>query len=72
MAKVAKVVELVASSDTSFDEAMKTALKRASKTLRDITGMEVTNQTVDVKDGQITNYKITVKLAFGMEDSDSV
>jgi len=65
---VAKVIELVGSSDEGWSEAADTAVKTASKSINNITGVEVVSMTAQVKDGAISTYKATVKVAFGVED----
>ncbi|NOZ48780.1 MAG: dodecin domain-containing protein [Chloroflexi bacterium] len=67
MAKVAKVIELVGSSEKSWDDAVEAAVKSAAQTLHGITGVEVLHWTAKIKDGKITDYKATVKVAFGVE-----
>lgn len=64
---VAKVVELVASSPTSFDDAVRQAVREASKTIRGIRGMEVVGFNVKVNDGKLKEYRVNVKVAFGVE-----
>lgn len=67
MATVAKVIELVAESDRSFDDAVQQGLSVAAETLRGITGLEVKNWTATVRDNRITHYKVTLHVAFGIE-----
>lgn len=50
---IARVSEIVASSPESFDEAVKQGLKRATKTLRGITGFEVTRMQGKVEKGKL-------------------
>ena len=71
MTHVAEVVEIVGSSDKSWEDAARVALNEASKTIRGITGMELTDMTarVDPSTGNITEYHSTIKLAFGVEHS---
>jgi flavin-binding protein dodecin len=66
--KVAKIIELVGSSDQSWSEAADTAVQTASKSIKNITGLEVVSMTAQVDDGNIVMYKSTVKIAFGVED----
>ena len=66
--RVAKIIELVGSSDQSWSEAADTAVKTASKSIKNITGLEVVSMTAQVNDGNIVTYKSTVKIAFGVED----
>jgi len=67
MSPVAKVIELVGTSSTSWQDAVEVALREASKTIRNITGVETTNMTAVVEDNQITAWRVTVKIAFGIE-----
>ncbi len=65
---VAKVIELVGESNVGWEDAVRNAIKDASKTVDNITGVEVYNLTANVRDGQIMDYKANVKLAFGVMD----
>ena len=70
---VVKVLELVGSSPNSFSDAVRNAVKRASQTLRNIRGVEVVSSTADVGDnGELTTYKVNVKIAFVLEGSQDV
>ena len=64
---VAKVIELVAESEKSFDDAIQQGLATASETIRGITGLEVENMTCTVRDNRITHYKVTLHVAFRIE-----
>ena len=65
---VVKVLELVGSSPNSFSDAVRNAVKRASETIRNIQGVEVLQSNATVGDnGDITNYKVNVKIAFLLE-----
>jgi flavin-binding protein dodecin len=68
MQTVAKIVELVGSSDQGWAEAADAAVKTASKTIKNITGVEVIAMTAQVTDGSISTFKATVKVAFGVQD----
>lgn len=65
--RTAKIVELVASSRKGFDDAIRTALKDASATTRGITGAHVESMTLKCDDGKILEYKVSLKVAFGIE-----
>lgn len=67
--RIVKITELVGSSDKGWQEAAKVALDEATKTIRGITGLEVISKTgtVDPNTGNITQYKTTIKVAFGVE-----
>lgn len=66
---VAKIVELVGSSDKGWEDAAQAAVSEAMKTLRGVRGVEVVGQTaqIDSKTGKITKYRTCVKLSFGVE-----
>lgn len=66
---IAKITEIIGSSDKGWEEAAQVALDEASKTIRGITGLEVIDKTatVDPDTGKITNYKTNIKLVFGVE-----
>lgn len=64
---VVKVVELVGDSRVSWEEAVKTAVREAAKTVRNISGVEVLNYTGNVENGEIVEFKANVKIAFRVE-----
>lgn len=68
MSKVAKVIEIVGSSKEGWAEAADAAVRTASKSVKNITGVQVGGMTAQVEDGKISSYKTTVKIAFGVED----
>ncbi|HEY3172835.1 MAG TPA: dodecin family protein [Thermoanaerobaculia bacterium] len=65
---VAKIIELVASSNKSWDDAVRAAVAEAAKTVRGIRGVDVEDWTARVQDGRIVEYKANVKIAFGVEE----
>jgi dodecin len=69
MTHVAKIIEIVGSSDESWQDAAQAALNESKKTVHGITGIEVGDMTakVDPNNGAITQYHTTVKIAFGVE-----
>jgi flavin-binding protein dodecin len=69
MTDIANVIELVGSSDKSWEDAAQVALQEARKTIHEITGIEVGDMTakVDSNTGNITEYHTAVKLAFGVK-----
>jgi dodecin len=64
---VAKIIELIASSDKSWDDAVRAAVAEAAKSVRGIRGVDVQDWTARVKDNRIVEYKANVKIAFGVE-----
>jgi dodecin len=69
VANVVKVIELVGSSPQGWDEAAQNAVQEAAKTIRNITGVEMTNMTAEVSNGRISEYRATLKIAFIVETS---
>ena len=65
---VAKVTEISASSAESFDDAIKQGIRRADETLDKIRGAWVSEMKVDVEDGEITNYRVNLKVTFVLKD----
>jgi len=61
---VAKVIELTASSNKSFEDAIEQGIKRATKTLNNVEGAWVQEQKVVVKKGKITEYRVNMKVTF--------
>jgi flavin-binding protein dodecin len=68
MSSVAKVSEISARSEKSFEDAMKLGLARASKTLRNITSAWIKEQRLDIKDGSITGYQVNMMVTFVIDD----
>jgi dodecin len=67
---VVKVVELVGSSESSFSDAVRNAVKTASRTVRNIQGVDVVSSSATVgEDGELTLYKVDCKVAFLIESS---
>jgi flavin-binding protein dodecin len=64
---VAKVVEISSSSPTSFEDAVKTGIEKAGETLRGIQGAWVSEEKVEVEDGKITEYRVTLRVTFVLE-----
>lgn len=57
----------MANSPTSFDDAVRRAVEEAGKTIRGIRGLEVVGFNVKVNDGKLKEYRVNVKVAFGVE-----
>lgn len=64
---MAKVMELIGESDRGWEDAIRNAVRNASQTVPNITGVEVLNLTANVQNGEVVEYKANVKMAFGME-----
>ncbi|MEM9584154.1 MAG: dodecin family protein [Pseudomonadota bacterium] len=65
---VARVTEIISSSSNSFDDAIEAGVKRASKTLKNVSGAWVQDQKCTVKDGKIDEYRVILKVTFVLED----
>jgi len=65
---VAKVTEIIASSSVSFDDAIKTGVDRARKTLKGVSGAWVKDQKVVVGESGITEYRVDLKVTFVLQD----
>ena len=65
---VAKVTEISSSSTESFDDAIKKGIKRADETLDKIQGAWVNEMKVKVDDGDITEYRVNMKVTFILKD----
>lgn len=66
---VAKVVEIIASSPMSFDDALKVGIARAHKTLKNLKAAWIENQQVELDhEGQILEYRVQLKVTFLIED----
>jgi len=61
---IARVTEIVSTSDKSFDDAINNGVKRACKTLRDVRGAWVKEMKVDVADGKIAKYRVDMLVTF--------
>jgi flavin-binding protein dodecin len=65
---VARVTEIISSSEKSFDDAIKQGVKRANKTLKNVKGAWVSDQKLDIKNGKISQYRVCLKVTFVLED----
>jgi flavin-binding protein dodecin len=61
---VASITHLSARSDTSFEDAVRGGIERASSTLRNVQGAWVKDQKVEVSDGKITAYQVVLEVTF--------
>jgi flavin-binding protein dodecin len=61
---IAKVTEITAASSKGFDDAIQDGIRRASKTLENIKGAWIKEQTVVVKNGKVKEYRVNMKISF--------
>lgn len=71
MARMAKVIEIIGNSDNSWQEAADNALAEANQTVNHISGIQVGEMSADVQDGRVVSYRTTLKVAFGVEHTES-
>jgi len=69
MGNVARVTEISARSDKSFDDAMRVGLHRAAKTLRRVEGAWIKEQKVKISDGEIVSYQVDMLITFVLEEA---
>ena len=69
MTHVAKIIEIIGSSQSGWEEAAQVAIDEAGKTIHGIHGVEITDMTakVDPNTGKITEYRAAVKISFALE-----
>ena len=65
---VARVSEIQSTSKKSFEDALEQGVKRASKTLRNVSGAWIKDQRVVVSKGKITEYRVLMKVTFVLDD----
>ncbi len=65
---VAKVTEISATSTKGFEDAIKSGIARATKTLKNVRGAWVNGQKVEIENGKIKSYRVDLKVTFVLED----
>jgi len=65
--RVARVTEIIAASNKSFDDAVKIGFARARKTLRGITGLRIVEERVAVENEEIVEYRVRLEVIFVLE-----
>jgi len=61
---VARVTEIIAGSKKSFDDAIEKGLKRANKTLNNVSGAWIKDQSIVMEDGEVKEYRVVMKVTF--------
>jgi flavin-binding protein dodecin len=64
---VVKIIEVVGTSPDGWHEAVQNALEGAKETLHGLSGIEIVSHTATVRDGEINEYRATIKLAFKVD-----
>ena len=65
---VARVTEISSRSERSFEDAINQGIDRANKTLRNVKGAWIKEQSVDIDDGRITAYRVNMLVTFVLDD----
>lgn len=67
MGDVARVTEITARSETSFEDAVKIGIERATETLRNVSGAWVKEQKVEIEEGRIVAYQVDMLVTFVLD-----
>ncbi len=65
---IARVTEVIATSTTSFEDAINCAVDRAGRTLRGVKGAWVKEMKLDITDGRVSTYSVDLLITFVMDD----
>ena len=65
---VVKIIEVIASSDKSFDDATRNALKEASKTVKNIRSIYVKEMNANVENNEIVSFAVNAKVSFKVDN----
>lgn len=65
---IAKITEISATSEKSFDDAVRRGIERAGKTLQGIKGAWVNEMNVQVEDGKVTTFRVNLRVTFVLRD----
>lgn len=68
MSSVARVTTITARSESSFEDAIRVGVERASATLRNVEGAWVKEQKVDIDNGQVKTWHVTLEVTFLLDD----
>lgn len=67
--RVYKVIEIVGSSSTSIDDAIRGAISKASETVRELRWFEVKDVRGHVENGEVAHFQVSLRLGFTVSDS---
>jgi dodecin len=65
---ITKIIEVIAGSEKSFDDAVQNALMEASKSVKNIRSIYVKEMNANVEDNKIVSYGVNAKISFIVED----
>lgn len=64
---VAKIIEITCASPISFDDAIQKGINKANETLKNVKSAWVADQTLQVDQGQVTEYQVRLKVTFVLD-----
>ncbi len=67
---IARITEISSTSKQSFEDAIQTAVARATKTLRNVRGAWVKEQQIKIEDGKIVEYQVNLMITFVLDEDD--
>jgi flavin-binding protein dodecin len=67
---IARITEISSTSKKSFEEAIESAVSRATKTLRNVRGAWVKEQQIKIEDGKIVEYQVNLMITFVLDEDD--
>jgi dodecin len=70
MKKMVKVIEVIAASEKSFDDATRIAVAEAAKTVKNIQSVYIKNMNVNVENNQIVSWAVNAKISFLLEEKE--
>ena len=65
---IARVVELTATSEESFEDAMRQGIARATQTLRNVRSAWIKEQEVSIEDGEVVRFKVNMLITFVLDE----
>jgi flavin-binding protein dodecin len=68
---VARVIELSATSDQGFEEAINEGIQRATSTLRNVESAWVKDMNVEIQNNQVTVYRVNLAITFVLEEGEA-
>lgn len=67
---IARITEISSTSQKSFEDAIQSAVARATKTLRNVRSAWVKEQQIQIEDGKISEYQVNLMVTFVLDDDD--
>jgi flavin-binding protein dodecin len=67
---IARITEISSTSTKSFEDAIQSAVSRATKTLRNVRGAWVKEQQIKIEEGKIVEYQVNLMITFVLEEDD--